>query len=95
MTDMPFTNGQFTQKIRDVYGDEIKGSGSGTITLTGDVTATGASPLSTTLATVNSNVGSFTTANITVNAKGLVTAASSGASGITQAQVLKISSLRA
>lgn len=39
----------------------------------GNVTAAG------TLATVNSNVGSFTNASITVNGKGLVTAASSGA----------------
>lgn len=39
---------------------------------TANVTAIG------TLATVNSNVGSFTYSNITVNAKGLITAASSG-----------------
>jgi hypothetical protein len=38
----------------------------------GNVTAAG------TLATVNANVGSFTFASITVNAKGLITAASSG-----------------
>jgi hypothetical protein len=44
--------------------------------LTGDVTSVGNA---TTLATVNSNVGSFTSASITVNAKGLITAASSGA----------------
>lgn len=44
-------------------------------THTGD--ATGATAL--TLATVNSNVGAFTNASVTVNAKGLVTAASSGA----------------
>lgn len=45
--------------------------------LTGDVTATGPGSVAATLATVNSNVGSFTLSNITVNAKGLVTAASS------------------
>jgi hypothetical protein len=42
-----------------------------------NVTATG------TLATVNSNVGSFTNASVTVNAKGLVTAASSGTAPVT------------
>ncbi len=44
-------------------------------TLTGDVT-TVAGALAATLATVNSNVGSFALATITANAKGLVTAAS-------------------
>lgn len=48
--------------------------------LTGDVAASGPGSSAATLATVNSNVGSFTSANITVNAKGLITAASSGAS---------------
>lgn len=52
--------------------------------LTGDVT-TSAGAVATTLATVNSNVGSFTNASITVNAKGLVTAASSGSGGATLA----------
>ncbi len=50
----------------------------GNLTLTGDVAGSGVTPIATTLATVNSNVGAFTNASITVNAKGLVTAASSG-----------------
>jgi len=50
--------------------------------LTGDVTAgPGAGSQVATLATVNSNVGSFTDASITVNAKGLITAAASGPLG--------------
>lgn len=44
--------------------------------ISGDATTSGSNAL--TLATVNSNVGSFTYASITVNAKGLITAASSG-----------------
>lgn len=44
--------------------------------LSGDVTTN--NNLVTTLKTVNGNIGSFTLANITVNNKGLVTAASSG-----------------
>ena len=49
-------------------------------THTGD--ATGSTAL--TLATVNTNVGSFTNATVTVNAKGLVTAASSGTGGVSK-----------
>ncbi len=50
----------------------------GTITaLNGDVTASGTGNVTATLATVNSNVGPYTYASFTVNAKGLITAASS------------------
>jgi hypothetical protein len=50
---------------------------SGSFNGSANVTGTG------TLATVNSNVGSFTNASVTVNAKGLVTAASSGTAPVT------------
>jgi len=60
--------------ITDITNNSAKTSNA---THSGD--ATGATAL--TLATVNSNVGSFTASNITVNAKGLITAASSGAGG--------------
>ena len=43
--------------------------------LTGDVTSSGSA---TTLATVNASPGSYTNASITVNAKGLITVASTG-----------------
>jgi len=61
-----------------------------TVGITGDITYTSPSfdgsanvTAASTLATVNTNVGSFTNANVTVNAKGLVTAASNGTSAVT------------
>jgi hypothetical protein len=61
-----------------------------TIAITGDLTYTSPSfngsgnvTAAGTLATVNSNVGSFTNASLTVNAKGLVTAVSSGTAPVT------------
>lgn len=61
-----------------------------TIAITGDLAYTSPSfngstnvTAAGTLATVNANVGSFTNASVTVNAKGLVTAASSGTAPVT------------
>jgi hypothetical protein len=53
-------------------------SGSYITALTGDVTASGPESSAATLATVNNSPGSYTYASLTVNGKGLVTAASSG-----------------
>jgi hypothetical protein len=60
-----------------------------TITLSGDVTGSGTTAIITTLATVNSNVGTFN--NVTVNGKGLVTAASNVAylTSFTEADTLQ------
>jgi hypothetical protein len=51
--------------------------------LTGDVTATGPGVSTATLATVNSNVGTFTNPIITVNGKGLITSVSTGTTTLT------------
>lgn len=64
------------------------------ISLTGDVSGSGVSPVSTTLATVNANVGSFGGATavpaVTVNAKGLVTGAVSTPIQIAESQVTSL-----
>ena len=69
--------------VRVNAGDIGGGGGlTGITALTGDVAASGVGSVATTLATVNGNVGSFTSANITVNGKGLITAAAAGAGGL-------------
>lgn len=70
-----------TLRAASDFLSDIGGQASGNYitALTGDGTASGPGSVPLTLATVNSNIGSFTNASITVNAKGLITAASSGA----------------
>lgn len=53
----------------------------GMLTLTGDVTGTGTSPIATTLAIVNSNIGTFSNATVTADAKGRVLGISAGTGG--------------
>ena len=70
---------------------QITGAPAAITALTGDATASGPGSAALTLATVNSNVGSFNLANVTVNAKGLVTAASAAATTGTGSVVLATS----
>lgn len=70
------TNGYLTSTDWTTFNSK-QASGSYITALTGDGTASGPGSSAMTLATVNSNVGSFSPAAITVNGKGLVTAASS------------------
>lgn len=72
--------------VRTTIGAQVAGSyltGNQTITLSGDATGSGATSITTTLATVNANVGSFGSSTaipvITVNGKGLITAVSTAA----------------
>ncbi len=80
--------------IEKLNGNSAAISGSAITALTGDGTASGPGSSALTLTTVNSNVGSFGSASsspsFTVNAKGLITAASSSAIQIAESQVTNL-----
>ena len=67
----------FTQNSDSSITINSSGGGGGITALTGDVTASGSGSVAATLATVNSNVGTFGSALaipvFTVNGKGLIT----------------------
>lgn len=79
LTELSYVKGVTSAIQTQLNGKQA--SGNYITALTGDMTASGPGSVTATLATVNSNVGSFTNANITVNAKGLITAASNGTPG--------------
>lgn len=88
ITNLPTTVGLIRKDAAGVFSVDASAylTGNQTITFTGDVTGSGATSVNLTLATVNSNVGSFGSASetvtVTTNAKGLVTAISKQAISI-------------
>lgn len=85
VTNTAQTQASIVPNTTPTSGQILVGNAGGTayapVSASGDFTL--ASTGAATLATVNSNVGSYTYASITVNAKGLITAASSGTTPLT------------
>lgn len=90
-----------TQQL--IRSTQIDGGSGGSLTLTGDITGSGTSPITTTLASSGAAAGTYGDGSnipvVTVDVKGRVTSisttpAAGGGGGLSQAQVLARVSLR-
>lgn len=83
-TSIQIAESQVTNLVSDLAGKQA--TGNYITALTGDITATGPGSVAATLATVNSNIGTF--ASFTVNGKGLITAATALSGDITSSSAV-------